>query len=81
MRRESTVFWLLESSSRLLRRRRTTEGESAELSCRTRLTTDGESADAVRLESTEFSGFRVERESASSLEDSNRASDGGLSGD
>ena len=85
VRRESTDFWeLLVSSSRLRRRRLTTEGESTELSFNPpgrRRTTDGESADAVRLESTEFSGFRVDKESASSLEDSNNASDGGRSGD
>ena len=81
VRREFAVFWLRESSSRLRRRRLTTEGESTELSFNRRRTTDGESADAVLLESTEFSGFRVDNESASSLEDSNKASDGGLSGD
>ena len=61
--------------------RLTTDGESTELSgfiessrLRLRLTTDVESADAVLRESTEFSGFRVDKESASSRDDSNKAS-------
>ena len=73
--------------ARLLRRRLTKDGESTVFGLREssvlrrRLTTDGESADAVLLESIEFSGFRVDNESASSRDDSNNASCGGLSGD
>ena len=66
--------------ARLLLLRRTTDGESTVFGLREssvrrrRLTTDGESADAVLRESTEFSGFRVDKESASSRDDSNKAS-------
>jgi hypothetical protein len=73
--------------ARLLLRLLTTDGESTVFGLREssvrrlRLTTDGESADAVRLESIEFSGFRVDKESASSRDDSNKASCGGRSGD
>jgi hypothetical protein len=73
--------------ARRLLRRLTTDGESTVVGVREssvlRLlrTTDGESADAVLRESTEFSGFRVDKESASSRDDSNNASCGGRSGD